>query len=93
MGFPDGSGSFCHLFSAKARIIRNILLFTLSLKMVAQKKYIFSAPLNKKYCNKVGAKKIGKLLTSHRSTAYPCYLPILGEFCRSWPYKTCRLQI
>jgi len=34
--------------------------------------------------------KTGKLLTSHRSTAYPCYLPILGEFCRSWPYKTCR---
>ncbi len=28
----------------------------------------------------------------HRTatTAYPCYLPILGEFSRSWPYKTCR---
>jgi len=24
----------------------------------------------------------------HRTatTAYPCYLPILGEFSRSWPY-------
>ena len=42
---------------------------------------------------KFGQKKTGKLLISHRSTAYPCYLPILGEFCRSWPYKTCRLQI
>ncbi len=38
-------------------------------------------------------KKIGKLLTSHRSTIYPCYLPVLGEFNRSWPYKTCLLQI
>jgi hypothetical protein len=34
--------------------------------------------------------KNGKLLTSHRSTIYPCYLPVLGEFNRSWPYKTCR---
>jgi hypothetical protein len=34
--------------------------------------------------------KNGKLLTSHRSTIYPCYLPILGEFNRSWSYKTCR---
>jgi len=23
------------------------------------------------------------------STAYPCYLPVLGEFSRSWSYKTC----
>ncbi len=22
---------------------------------------------------------MGKLLTSHRSTTYPCYLPVLGE--------------
>ena len=22
------------------------------------------------------------------TTAYPCYLPVLGEFSRSWPYKT-----
>jgi hypothetical protein len=22
------------------------------------------------------------------TTAYPCYLPILGEFSRSWSYKT-----
>jgi len=30
----------------------------------------------------------------HRTatTAYPCYLPILGEFSRSWPYKTCRCK-
>lgn len=32
---------------------------------------------------------MGKLLTSHRSTVYPCYLPVLGEFNRSWSYKTC----
>lgn len=25
------------------------------------------------------AQKMGKLLTSHRSTTYPCYLPVLGE--------------
>jgi len=23
---------------------------------------------------------MGKLLTSHRSTTYPCYLPVLGRF-------------
>ena len=33
-------------------------------------------------------KKVGKLLISHRSTAYPCFLPNLGEFSRSWSYKT-----
>jgi len=37
-------------------------------------------------------KKKGKLLISHRSTAYPCYLPILGEFSRSWSYKTYPMQ-
>jgi hypothetical protein len=28
----------------------------------------------------------------HRTatTAYPCYLPVLGEFSRSWSCKTCR---
>ncbi len=35
---------------------------------------------------------MGKLLTSHRSTAYPCFLPDLGEFSRSWSYKTYPLQ-
>src|SRR6056297_31196 len=34
-------------------------------------------------------RKKGKLLISHRSTAYPCYLPVLGEFSRSWSYETC----
>ena len=24
------------------------------------------------------------------TTAYPCYIPVLGEFSRSWSYKTCR---
>lgn len=24
------------------------------------------------------------------STFYPCYLPVLGRFEGSWPYKTCR---
>lgn len=40
--------------------------------------------------SKVISTKNGKLLTSHRSTTYPCYLPVLGEFSRSWSYKTCR---
>ena len=33
--------------------------------------------------------------TLHRTatTAYPCYLPVLGEFSRSWPCKTCRGKI
>ena len=37
-------------------------------------------------------KKRGKPLMSHRSTAYPCFLPDLGEFSRSWSYKTYPLQ-
>ena len=41
---------------------------------------------------KVEGIKNGKLLTSHRSTIYPCYLPVLGEFNRSWSYKTCRCK-
>jgi len=28
---------------------------------------------------KFRAKKVGKLLISHRSTIYPCYVPILGD--------------
>jgi len=48
----------------------------------------------KKYkVKKLITKKMGKLLISHRSTAYPCFLPNLGEFCRSWSYKTYPLQI
>lgn len=29
---------------------------------------------------------------SHRAatTTYPCCLPTLGRFGRSWPYETCR---
>ena len=34
------------------------------------------------------AQKKGKLLISHRSTIYPCFLPDLGEFNGSWSYKT-----
>jgi len=26
------------------------------------------------------------------TTTYPCYLPVLGEFSRSWSYKTYPLQ-
>ena len=33
--------------------------------------------------------KPDKLLISHRSTAYPCFLPDLGEFSGSWSYETC----
>ncbi len=29
---------------------------------------------------KLKAQKMGKLLISHRSTTYPCYLPVLGRF-------------
>ena len=37
--------------------------------------------------------KIKKLASySHRTatTTYPCYIPVLGGFSRSWPYKTCQ---
>ena len=27
------------------------------------------------------------------TTAYPCSIPCLGEFCRSWSYKTYPLQM
>ena len=39
-------------------------------------------------------KKKKKAGYSHRTatTAYPCYLPVLGEFSRSWPYETCRCK-
>ena len=37
----------------------------------------------------MGGKKAGKRLISHRSTAYPCFLPDLGEFSGSWSYETC----
>jgi len=39
-----------------------------------------------------GKIKKGRLLTSHRSTTYPCCLPTLGRFGRSWSCKTCRAQ-
>lgn len=31
---------------------------------------------------------------SHRTatTAYPCYIPVLGRFSRSWSCKTCRYK-
>jgi len=29
---------------------------------------------------------------SHRSTTYPCYLPVLGEFSRSWSHKDLSLD-
>ncbi len=37
-------------------------------------------------------KKVAGYLHRTATTAYPCYLPILGEFSRSWPYKTCRCK-
>jgi len=35
-----------------------------------------------------------KRQTEHRTatTAYPCYLPVLGEFSRSWSCPICRGQ-
>jgi hypothetical protein len=37
---------------------------------------------------KKGTKKRVSYLYRTATTAYPCYLPILGEFSRSWSYKT-----
>lgn len=37
---------------------------------------------------KLDESKKGKPLMSHRSTTYPCLLPDLGEFSRSWSHKT-----
>lgn len=30
---------------------------------------------------------------SHRSTAYPCFFPDLGEFSRSWSYRLAAAKI
>jgi len=45
--------------------------------------------IKSKYAGGWKAKKAGKRLISHRSTAYPCFLPDLGEFSGSWSYETC----
>ena len=37
-------------------------------------------------------KRLAGYLYRTATTAYPCYLPVLGEFSRSWPYKTCRCK-
>jgi len=37
-------------------------------------------------------KKKADYLHRTATTAYPCYLPVLGGFSRSWSCKTCRLQ-
>jgi hypothetical protein len=39
----------------------------------------FEYPINKKNLPNGRFIKNGKRPTSHRSTAYPCYVPILGE--------------
>jgi len=36
--------------------------------------------------------KMAGYLHRTATTAYPCYLPVLGEFSRSWSYKTCRYK-
>jgi len=33
-------------------------------------------------------KKKGKTWYRTATTAYPCYLPVLGEFSGSWSYQT-----
>ena len=38
------------------------------------------------------AKKRVSSLYRTATTAYPCYLPVLGEFSRSWSYKTYPMQ-
>lgn len=37
-------------------------------------------------------KKMASYLYRTATTAYPCYIPVLGEFSRSWSYKTCRCK-
>jgi len=39
---------------------------------------------NNTYARTAGYKIEMANQTSHRSTTYPCYLPVLGEFSRSW---------
>jgi len=43
----------------------------------------------------MGEKGNKKRQTEHRTatTAYPCYLPVLGEFSRSWSCRLARPQI
>jgi len=41
-------------------------------------------------CTLGGVKKMAGLLHRTAATTYPCCLPALGEFSRSWPCKTCR---
>lgn len=38
-------------------------------------------------------KKTASYLHRTATTTYPCYIPVLGEFSRSWSYKTCRVQM
>jgi hypothetical protein len=38
----------------------------------------------------IGTKKTADYLHRTATTAYPCCLPTLGEFSRSWSCKTCR---
>jgi hypothetical protein len=39
--------------------------------------------------------KIKKRQTEYRTatTAYPCYLPVLGEFSGSWSYRFARAKV
>jgi hypothetical protein len=37
-------------------------------------------------------KKMADYLHRTATTTYPCYLPVLGEFSRSWSCKTCRCK-
>jgi hypothetical protein len=39
------------------------------------------------------AKKMASYLHRTATTIYPCCIPALGEFNRSWSYKTCRCKI
>jgi hypothetical protein len=39
-----------------------------------------------------GLKKLAGLLHRTATTAYSCYLPVLGGFSRSWSCKTCRCK-
>ena len=48
----------------------------------------YSASLFFNFYFRFQEKKVGKLPASHRSTTYPCCLPTLGGFSRSWSHRT-----
>lgn len=46
-----------------------------------------------RWSKKFWAQKKGKLLSSHRSTIYPCYVPILGDLTGAGRERLTRRKI